>query len=134
MAATRTALTAICVLTLLAAAYLSLSLIVLHPPRANYPVWFTLATIITIQSVVTFVAMANPHAWLRILVAAAGAALAAKGVWMVRDTLNSPQHFEGYALVLGSMLVVQGAVTIGAFLRLQDFRMAGLAELNRRNG
>ena len=99
----------------------------------TYPVWFTLATIITIQSVATFVTMANPHAWLRILVAAAGAALAAKGVWMVRDTLNSP-HFEGYALVLGSMLVVQGALTIGAFLRLRDFRMAGLAELNRRNG
>ena len=39
------------------------------------------------------------------------------GAWMVRDTLTST-HFEGYALVLGSMLVVQGALTLAALLRL----------------
>ena len=120
----KTLLAAICALTLLAVAYLSLSLIVLRPPRANYPVWFALATIIIIQSVGTVIAMANPHAWLRIVVAAGGAALAAIGVWMIRETLVS-SHFEGYALVLGGMLVGQGALTILAFLRWQDFRLAG---------
>jgi hypothetical protein len=112
----KTLLAAICALTLLAVAYLSLSLIVLRPPRANYPVWFTLAAVITIQSVATFIAMANPQTWLRIAVAAGGGVLAAVGVSMVRDTLASP-HFEGYALVLGAMLVMQGILTLAAFAR-----------------
>src|SRR6266581_2044166 len=118
------ALAAMCVFTLLATAFLTASLLVLQPPRANYPTWFALAAIITIQSVATFVAMANPHAGLRIVVAAGGAALAAIGVWTVRETLTS-SHFEGYALVLGAMLVVQGGLTLVMVLRLRDFRMAG---------
>jgi len=120
----KTALAAMCVFTLLATAFLTASLLVLQPPRANYPVWFTLAAIITIQSVATFVAMANLHAWLRIVVAAGGAALAAIGTWTVRETLTS-SHFEGDALVLGAMLVSQGGLTLVMFLRLRDFRMAG---------
>jgi hypothetical protein len=43
---------------------------------------------------------------------------------MVRETLAS-SHFEGYALVLGSALALQGALTILVFFRLQDFRIAG---------
>jgi hypothetical protein len=50
------------------------------------------------------------------VVAAGGAALAAIGVWMIRETLVS-SHFEGYALVLGGMLVVQGILTLTAFAR-----------------
>ena len=56
--------------------------------------------------------------------AAGGAALAAVGTWTVRETLTS-SHFEGYALVLGAMLVSQGGLTLVMFLRLRDFRMAG---------
>lgn len=70
----KTLLAALCALTLLAVGYLSLSLIVLRPPRVNYPEWFALAAVITIQSVATFIAMTNPHAWLRIAVAAGGRA------------------------------------------------------------
>ena len=113
----KTLLAAMCVLTVLAVCSLSLSLMVLRPPRANYPVWFTLATIITIQSVATFVAMAHPPAWFRNAAAAGGAALAAIGIWMVRGTLASP-HFEGYALVLGAMLVMQGILTLATFARV----------------
>jgi hypothetical protein len=40
---------------------------------------------------------------------------------MVRGTLTSA-HFEGYALVLGAMLVAQGIVTIGAFARQSGVR------------
>jgi hypothetical protein len=112
----KTLLTALSGLTLLAVGYLSLSLIVLRPPRANYPGWFALAAVITIQSVATFIAMTNPHAWLRAGAAIGGALLAAIGVWMVRDTLASPR-FEGYALVLGAMLVMQGILTLAAFAR-----------------
>jgi hypothetical protein len=112
----KTLLAALCGLTLLAVGYLSLSLIVLRPPRANYPEWFALAAVITIQSVATFIATTTPHAWLQVGAAIGGALLAAIGVWMVRDTLASP-HFEGYALVLGAMLVMQGILTLAAFAR-----------------
>ena len=123
----KTLLAALCGLTLLAVGYLSLSLIVLRPPRANYPVWFTLATIIMFQSVATFVAMASSPAWLRVAVTAGGAALAAIGVWMVRETLASP-HFEGYALVLGAMLVLQGVLTLAAFLKPPPLGLRELQE------
>ncbi len=39
---------------------------------------------------------------------------------MVRSTLTSP-HFEGYALVLGSMLAVQGALTLAVFARVGTY-------------
>lgn len=112
----KTVVAALCVLTLLAVAYLSLSLIVLRPPRANDPTWFTLATIIAVQSVGTFMAMANSRARLRSVVAGGGAALATIGLWMLRTTLASP-HFEGYALVLGAMLLAQGLLTGAMFVR-----------------
>ncbi len=74
-------LAAICTLVLLATGYLTLSVVVLQPPRANYPVWFTLATICVAQSVLTLVATGHPRppAWLRLLVAAGSVALAAIG-------------------------------------------------------
>ena len=113
----KAALTAMCVLLLLATGYLSLSLIILNPPRANFPLWFTLATIFIVQSVLTLIAMRIPHppSWLRILVAAGGCVLVAIAVWRVRATLNS-SHFEGYNLLLGAMLVVQGVLTLAALL------------------
>jgi hypothetical protein len=119
----KTLLTVICVLTLLAVGYLSLSLIVLRPPRANYQGWFTLAALIAVQTAVTLGALTIPHAWLRMVATAGGAALTVAGVWMVRQTLAS-SRFEGYALVLGAMLVMQGALTVLAFLKWQPVRTA----------
>ena len=121
----KTALTAMCVLLLLATAYLSVSLIVLNPPRANFPLWFTLAAIFTVQSVLTLAAirMEPPPAGLRPVVAAGACLLVAIAIWRVRATLNS-SHFEGYNLLLGAMLVVQGALTLTKYLRVRDFRMA----------
>jgi len=116
MAAMRTALAAICILTLLAVASLSASVLILRPPRANVGLWFTLASVFAIVGGLTLTALSADSlpARLRYTVLVGGAVLTAMGVWMVRDTLTSP-HFEGYALVLGSMLVVQGALTLGAF-------------------
>jgi uncharacterized membrane protein HdeD (DUF308 family) len=120
MTAMRKALGAMCLLTLLAVAYLTVSLVVLRPPRANYPVWFTLASIFVAQGVLTLAGLrARPSPSLRYAVLAGGALLAAVGVWMVRATLASA-HFEGYALVLGSMLIAQGALTLAVFLRATD--------------
>jgi len=121
----KNALTAMCVLLMLATAYLSLSLIILNPPRANFPVWFTLAAIFTVQSVVTLVAITipQPPAWLRMVAAAGACLLVGIAVWRVRATLNS-SHFEGYNLLLGAMLVVQGALTLAAFLKPLNLRFA----------
>jgi hypothetical protein len=57
MAVMRATLTAICVLTLLAVAYLSTSLIILRPPRANLGVWFTLAAFLVAQGALTLAAL-----------------------------------------------------------------------------
>ena len=122
----KTALAAICVFTLLATAFLTASLLVLQPPRANYQQWAFVASVIVAQGVLTLVAVTTSHAsaWLRLVVSAAGGVLAVIGVWMVRNTLTR-SHFEGYALVLGAMLVVQGGLTLVMFPRLRDFRIAG---------
>ena len=88
----RTALTAVCILTLLAVAYLSVSLIVLQPPRANYPIWFTLAAVLGIQGGLTLWLVAGAPApavpVVRPTVLAGGCALMAIGVWMVRDNAD----------------------------------------------
>jgi hypothetical protein len=66
----RAALAAMCLLLLPPIAYLSLSLVVLNPPRANFPLWFALAAIFAGQSMLTLIAVATPRppAWLRLLV------------------------------------------------------------------
>jgi len=63
----KTALLAMCAFTLLATGYLSLSLAILRPPRANYPAWFLMATLFVAQSVVTLVAAAGAVSggWIR---------------------------------------------------------------------
>jgi len=121
----RVALAAICIVTLLAVAYLSMSLIVLRPPRANYPVWFALAAIFTAQGVLTLTVLGAGAVPVTVRYAAlgGGGVLTAIGAWMIRDSLTSA-HFEGYALVLGSMVVVQGALTLAAFLRRPTLKTA----------
>ena len=120
----KTALFAVCCFTVSATGYLSISLAILRPPRANYLEWFTMATLFVAQSVLTMAAVSGvlSGGWVRWLVLAGGIAI----IWIcaswARTTLAS-DHFEGYALVLGSMLVVQGALTLGVFLRP---RLAGL--------
>jgi len=109
-------LAAFSVLTLLAVAYLSFSVILLRPPRANYPVWFAMAAIIGVQSVATLIALAAASGLLRVATTIGAAVLAAIGVWMIRETVAGP-HFEGYALVLGVMLVMQGMLTLATFAR-----------------
>ena len=115
----KTALTAICLLTLSATVYLSASLMILRPPRANYQQWALMAGAIVLQSALTLVAMrgGSRRGW-RYAAAAGGAALAALGVSSVYSTVSGP-HFEGYALVLGSALVIQGLLTLIAPSRLE---------------
>src|SRR6185295_10082608 len=109
------ALAAICAFTLLATAYLTASLLILRPPRANYRQWTLVAALILVQGALTLLALrAGSPKGLRYADAAGGAAIAALGVSSVYSTVSGP-HFEGYALVLGSMLVIQGLLTLIAF-------------------
>ena len=120
----RTALTAICILTLCATVYLTASLLILRPPRANYPQWSLVASLIIAEGVLTLVALSwNGSAWLRYLAAAGGAVIAAVGASSVYSTVSGP-HFEGYAVVLGSALVLQGLLTLATFT-LQRMPWAG---------
>jgi len=109
----KTALAAICVLVLLAVGYLTVSVIVLRPPRVNYPAWYATATVVVALSAVTLAALSGVTR-LAAAAIAGGATLALLGGWMIQQTLASP-HFEGYALVLGVMLVLQGAFTVLVF-------------------
>ena len=113
----KTALAAICIFTLLATAYLTASLLVLRPPRANYQQWSLVAAIIVVEGVLTLVALVVARTPAARYAALAGAlAITLVGALSVFNTLSGP-HFEGYALVLGSALVVQGALTITMFAR-----------------
>ena len=121
----KTAVAAICLFTLSATVYLSASLLILRPPRANYPQWALVAGAIIVQGALTLLAIrAGRSKGLRYAVAAGGAAIAALGASSVYNTVSGP-HFEGYALVLGSMLVVQGLLTIAAFLAGESLKVAG---------
>jgi hypothetical protein len=122
----RTALAVICSFTILATGYLSLSLAILRPPRANYAVWFLAAALFLTQSVLTLAALSGAAAEVRLrwpLVAGAVGLIAVGGSWALSTLSGS--HFEGYALVLGTILVVQGLLTLPVVLRPNDMRAAG---------
>lgn len=113
----RTLLTVMCAFTLLAVVYLSLSVLILQPPGVNYGQASLTAALFVTQSALTLLAMAGvvSGAWVRLLMFIGGTAITSIGFLAVRSTLSGP-HFEGYALVLGSVLLGQGVLTIAFFL------------------
>ena len=122
----KTALGAVCGLTVLASAYLAMSYLLLKGAADLRPlVWLAL---FVVPSGLTLAALAIGASGVssRVLMLLAGAAVAWLGVWSIQRTLSGP-HFEGYALVLGAIGVVQGLLTVGVFLtqQLQDGRIAG---------
>ncbi len=118
----KTALAAICVFTLLATAYLSASLLILRPPRANYRQWALTAVVIVAHGVLTLTALRSGSSkGLRSVAAAGGVVLAALGASSLYTTVSGP-HFEGYALVLGSGMAVQGTLTLFALTRPEHSR------------
>jgi len=111
------ALAVACAFTLLATVYLSVSLIVLQPPRANYRQWTFVASVIVVQGVLTLAALyAGGPAGLRYATSAGAVALGWVGASSVYSTMTGA-HFEGYALVLGSAMVLQGLLTLATFAR-----------------
>lgn len=118
----KTTLALISSFTLLAAGYLSLSVALLRPPRVNYGEWFLTATLFVGQSVLTLLAVTGliSGGWIRWVLLAGSVAVIGVGAAWVYATVSGP-HFEGYAVVLGSAVVVQGVLTLAhlssAFVR-----------------
>jgi len=109
----KTLLAIIASLTVLATSYLSLSLLILHPPRANYQQWIPMAALFLTQGLLTLVTVARgvSRGWIRGALVAGGIGIfGVGGLWVYATVSGS--HFEGYALVLGSALAMQGALTV----------------------
>jgi len=114
----RRALLALCAATVLASAYLSLSLVILRPPLANYGLWAIEATLFAVQGALTIAALVRGGslaAWSRALLTAGGIVLVVIGVSAL--SAAATRHVEGYSVLLGAMLTVQGVLTIEHFVR-----------------
>jgi hypothetical protein len=85
----------------------------LRPPRFNYSIWLAMAGFFIVQSALTLAAVrgAVRSNAARTLLIIGGVAIAATGTWWVHGTLSA-HHFEGYALVLGPWVAMQGALTV----------------------
>jgi hypothetical protein len=113
----KVALAAVCGFTLLATAYLTASVLILRPPRANYQQWALVASVIVAQGTLTLFALYSAYAkTLRYLLVGGGCVLAYMGGQALYDTMFG-LHFEGYALLLGLGMVLEGLLTLPAFLR-----------------
>ena len=138
MAAMKTLLAAIAVFTAAASGWLFVMYFVLQHP--GYQGRASLAAIFVAQSILTLILIASGapasgsestdgrravHVGLRLVVLAGACGFIWAGYSAASSTLSGP-HFEGFALVIGSALVVQGLLTIATFLKLQEFRAAGL--------
>jgi len=121
----KTLLAVLCSLTVLATGFLSLSLFILRPPRANYQEWIPMAALFLAQGVMTLVALRGVSGgWIRgVLVAGGIAILGVGGLWAYATLSGS--HFEGYAFVLGSLLAIQGLLTVLVFAPLGRRRSLG---------
>ncbi len=102
-----------CLATLAGTGLLSLSVAVLRPPRVNMMAWAVAASLIAAQSGWTLAMLASGAGprWVRNLTGLGGVALAAAGANWACATMTGP-HFEGYALLLGSSMAVQGGLTL----------------------
>ena len=107
----RTLLNVLCGLTIAASAWLGLMFVVLHRP--GFERGAGMAALFVLQSLLA-VLVAN--GWLsgvlwRAVTMAGAAGLAVTGAFVVGRTLNG-LHFEGYLLVIGVLLTLQGVTTL----------------------
>jgi hypothetical protein len=109
----RRALLIVCGATMGAVAFLSLSLLILRPPRANYRAWLVEAVLVLLLTGVTFAwarAGETRVRWSRPLLLLGSLALAAFGTGSVYRELT--RDFEGYGLVLGALFSAQALLTL----------------------
>lgn len=102
----------VCAFTILASTWLTTMYFFLQHPgyeqRAAISVGFAVAGLITLASL----QLARPPAWLQALVALAAIGLIYAGSSAVNAVLQPNAHFEGFALVIGAALAVQGVLTL----------------------
>jgi len=108
----RLVLRLVCAFTILASTWLTTMYFFLQHPgyeqRAAISVGFALAGLITLASL----QLARPPAWLQALVALGAIGLIYAGSSTVNAVLRPNAHFEGYALVIGAALALQGVLTL----------------------
>jgi len=101
-----------CAGTLAATGMLSASLLILRPPRADYRTWTLEAFLFVAQAAFTlFVIFRGASPKVRALLATGGFALAVFGLIVVVAAFGRA-HFEGFALLLGSIVTLQGLLTL----------------------
>jgi hypothetical protein len=107
----RSLLGAVCCFTIAASCWLATMSLVLH--HAGYEAQAGLALLFVVQSLLTLGVLAGllPGISTRIVCAAGAIGLAAAGARAIAANLSRP-HFEGYALVIGAVLVLQGVLTL----------------------
>jgi hypothetical protein len=110
--AMRLLLRLVCVFTILASTWLTTMYFFLRHPgyeqRAAISIGFVLAGLVTLASL----QLARPPAWLRAMVALSAIALVYAGSSAINAVLQPGAHFEGYALVIGAALAIQGVLTL----------------------
>ncbi len=104
----------LCCATIAASCWLATMFLVLH--RAGYLRGMTLAMFFALQGVLTLAVLAG---WLvsapvRVLTLVGASGIVVAGATALASHLSA-SHFEGYAVVIGAGLVVQGALTLGLF-------------------
>ena len=136
MAAMKSILAAVAVFTAVASCWLFVMYLVLKHP--GYQAQASIAVLFVLQSVLTLILIATgdpapasagregPQAvrtGLRLIVLAGAIAVALAGGSAVYSTLSGP-HFEGFALLIGTGLVLQGLLTLATFARPLPFLQA----------
>src|SRR5436190_1788765 len=111
MPAMRAVLTAVCGLTIAASTWLGVMFVLLHRP--GFQRGLGMSALFVLQSLL---AKAVINQWLRqplwrAVTLAGAVALTWAGTSAVLVNLDGP-HFEGYAIVIGALLILQGVLTI----------------------
>ena len=111
MAAMRPILTIVCALTVAASTWLAVMFVLLHRP--GFERGLGMSALFVLQSLLA-AAVINRwlrQPWWRAVTLVGAVALTWAGTSAVLANLNGP-HFEGYAVVIGALLVLQGLLTI----------------------
>ena len=108
----RTLLNGLCWLTIAASAWLGIMFAVLHRP--GYERGLGMSALLVLQSLLVL-AITNQRLsgrnW-RLVAAGGAAGLAWAGASAVVKNVSGP-HFEGYAVIIGVLLILQGLLTAG---------------------
>ena len=114
MPSVRTLLSGVACFTIAASGWLGVMALVLHRP--GYLALAGLALLFWLQSLVTLGLLAGRLTGqaARVVLALGASGIAAVGAHAVAVNLAGP-HFEGYAVIIGAALVLQGVLTLGLF-------------------